>query len=117
MDRSWLLCMPPQGMTAYVRRTRVGRLRHQGDRLWLDLQAGSVEIDLSQPVEVTYGRWDDDGQVWIGAVLRQGDVRLSLQSKAPPTDKAGDCAVMDLDGPSISYDGFRFVMGLLGDKG
>ena len=115
MDRSWLLCMPPKGMSAYARRTRVGRLRHERDRLWMDLQAGEVMIDLTQDVELTYGCWRDEGQLWLGLAVRQGSTRLSLQAKVPPEAVPPGTKEDDLDGPAISYQGLLVVIGLLGE--
>jgi hypothetical protein len=115
MDRSWLLLMPPKGLSSFARRTRVGRLRHEGDLLWMDLQAGRVQIDLGSPVEVMWGRWDDGGHVWVGVELRQSTARLSIQARVQPEDVPDGAVAMDLDGPAIGWRGLQAVQKLLLD--
>ncbi len=102
MDRSWLLFMPPEGLSAWARMTRVGRLRHEGHRLWMDLQTGSVTLQLDLPFACTMTRHEDGDAIWLGIEVRQEEVRLSMQARVHEADVPAAATSGVCDGPRVS---------------
>jgi hypothetical protein len=113
MDRSWLLFMPPAGLSAWSRMTRVGRLRHEDTRLWMDLQSGQVTVHLDRPFACNLSRQDDEGRIWLGVELRQGDVRMSFQARVHGEDVPAPAANGTCDGPRVSRKCMLAVLPLL----
>lgn len=113
MDRSWLLYLPPAGLSAWARLTRVGRLRHEGARLWMDLQSGTVTLHLDQPITLSLTKEADGDRVWLGAQLQQGDVRLSLQARVDPGDVPPDAREGSCDGPRVRRSCLWAVLDLI----
>lgn len=118
MDRSWLLFMPPAGLSAWSRLTRVGRLRHEGDRLWMDLQTGTVTLELSEPMEITLSQQADGDRPWLGVEVRQGRVRLSLQCRMPLDAIPAGTVEGRSDAPRVGKACMEEVLRMLGvDEG